>query len=73
MATRLGIKLVAEGVETGEQVEILQGLGSPRMQGYRFAKPRPPEDVAQHLAERSGALAHVMRDAEMVLMGAAGN
>lgn len=53
MANRLGIQLVAEGVETDAQIEMLQSLGSPRMQGYRFAKPRPAADIEEHLAHRS--------------------
>ncbi len=54
MAARLGIKLVAEGVETEEQIEMLAALGAPRLQGYRFAKPRPAADIERHLAVRSG-------------------
>jgi diguanylate cyclase (GGDEF)-like protein/PAS domain S-box-containing protein len=49
LATRLGIKLVAEGVETDEQIAVLASLGSPRLQGYRFAKPRPAADIATQL------------------------
>ena len=80
MASRLGIKLVAEGVETDEQIEMLTSLGSPRLQGYRFAKPRPVADIEHHLAQRSGTLRTVVRDAESLLsnhdrntVGAAGN
>lgn len=53
MAARLDIKLIAEGVETDEQMAMLAQLGSPRLQGYRFAKPRPASHIDQHLAERS--------------------
>ena len=35
----LGIEVVAEGVETREQVEVLLGLGCERAQGYFFARP----------------------------------
>ncbi len=49
MARRLGIGLVAEGVETDEQIHMLATLGAPRMQGYRFAKPRPADDIARQL------------------------
>lgn len=34
-------EVVAEGVETEEQVEILRGLGCRLIQGYFFAKPMP--------------------------------
>ena len=67
MATRLGIKLVAEGVETDEQIEMLTSLGSPRLQGYRFAKPRPVADIEHHLSQRSGMLESIVRDAESLL------
>ena len=53
MATRLGIGLVAEGVETDEQLDVLRSLGSPRLQGYRFAKPRPADDIERQLELRS--------------------
>jgi diguanylate cyclase (GGDEF)-like protein/PAS domain S-box-containing protein len=60
MANRLGIALVAEGVETDEQISVLSTLGAPRMQGYRFAKPRPASDIefqlAHMAASRSGDL-----------------
>lgn len=52
MANSLGIKLVAEGVETDDQIEALMALGAPRLQGYRFAKPRPAAEITAELAER---------------------
>ena len=39
MANRLGIKLIAEGVETIEQAQMLKELGCTEMQGYYFYKP----------------------------------
>ncbi len=35
----LGYEIVAEGVETEEQLELLLGLGVDRMQGYHIARP----------------------------------
>src|SRR5260370_34946018 len=35
----LGIDVVAEGVETPEQAELLRRLGCERAQGYFFARP----------------------------------
>lgn len=67
LATRLGIKLVAEGVETDEQIETLASLGSPRLQGYRFAKPCPARDIEHHLAARAGLVAGSVREAESAL------
>jgi diguanylate cyclase (GGDEF)-like protein len=39
LAQALGLKLVAEGVETQEQFEILRSLGCHELQGFYFAKP----------------------------------
>ena len=39
-----GIKAVAEGVETLEQVQMLNKLGVDFLQGFYFSKPLPVED-----------------------------
>jgi diguanylate cyclase (GGDEF)-like protein len=39
LAQALGLKVVAEGVETEQQQEILRELGCNELQGYLFAKP----------------------------------
>jgi EAL domain-containing protein (putative c-di-GMP-specific phosphodiesterase class I) len=39
LAHNLGIDVIAEGVETAEQVTQLQALGCSRGQGFFFAKP----------------------------------
>ena len=43
----LGIKVVAEGVETMEQAFILRSLGCDILQGYAFARPMPAEPAHQ--------------------------
>lgn len=43
MAQALSLKVVAEGVETKEQVDYLVGHGCNVIQGYYFSKPLPPE------------------------------
>lgn len=41
LATDLGLRTVAEGVETAEQVRRLAARGCPLGQGYRFRRPTP--------------------------------
>ena len=44
MAKWLRMPVIAEGVETSEQVAFLQSIGCEFVQGYYFAKPMPPEE-----------------------------
>lgn len=44
MAKALHIELVAEGVETAEQVEVVKEIGCSVVQGFFFSRPMPPED-----------------------------
>jgi EAL domain-containing protein (putative c-di-GMP-specific phosphodiesterase class I) len=49
LARVLGMSVVAEGIETHAQYQLLQQLGCRYGQGYLFAKPMPAEEVAQLL------------------------
>ncbi len=44
MADKLELGLLAEGVETEEQIELLKSIGCDQVQGYYYAKPMPEED-----------------------------
>ena len=47
MAHRLNLQVVAEGVETAQQLEFLAGHDCEFAQGYYFAKPLPIEEMEQ--------------------------
>ncbi len=47
----LGIKLIAEGVETLEQLDILKELRCNEVQGYLFSKPLPLNDFENKYLE----------------------
>ena len=51
MAKDIGMKTLAEGVETEEQLEFLKEIGCGHIQGYYYGKPEPIEDVFRHLDE----------------------
>ncbi len=46
-ARMLGFEIVAEGVETEDQIRLLVQMGCNHLQGYRIAKPQPPEAIRQ--------------------------
>jgi len=56
MAEALKLEVIAEGVETREQVQLLQRLGCHLMQGYFFSRPLPAAKTTALLMEtaRSG-------------------
>lgn len=55
LAHHLGLRVVAEGVETAEQRAELTALGCTGAQGFFFYPPMPPERVTEILHEMSTA------------------
>ena len=49
MAHEIGIKTVAEGVETEEQISFLRQSGCDYIQGYYYSKPLPEEEFVEFL------------------------
>ena len=49
MAHTLGLNVVAEGVETAEQLRTLRELGCDEAQGYLLGRPIPAAETARLL------------------------
>jgi EAL domain-containing protein (putative c-di-GMP-specific phosphodiesterase class I) len=56
LARSLGLRVIAEGVETVMQMNVLLGLGCDLMQGYLFARPMPAEELATWWQERADGI-----------------
>ena len=52
MAHEFGADVIAEGVETEQQVSFLSDAGCDMIQGFYFGKPKPVESVFKHLEEK---------------------
>ena len=64
LAQNLGMDLVAEGVETPDQVEMLKSLGCEYGQGYFFAKPLDYQRAEQYICETYSPLPIALDDLE---------
>ena len=49
IAHNLGMQVVAEGVETNQQLSFLSGLRCEQLQGYLYSKPLPENDFQKYL------------------------
>ncbi len=49
LAHALELKIVAEGVETVEQLNLIRAMGCDELQGYIFSRPLPDSDINQLL------------------------
>jgi EAL domain-containing protein (putative c-di-GMP-specific phosphodiesterase class I) len=54
LARRLGVEVVAEGIEDGVQLARLREAGCAYGQGFHFAVPMPPAELATFLADHAG-------------------
>ncbi|MFG6487363.1 putative bifunctional diguanylate cyclase/phosphodiesterase [Roseateles sp. BYS78W] len=51
LARALGLRVIAEGVETLRQMEVLHRLGCSLMQGFLFSKALPPDELERWIAQ----------------------
>jgi diguanylate cyclase (GGDEF)-like protein len=56
MAKSLDLRVIAEGVETEEQMSLLHAYGCHIMQGYYFSKPIPAADFSRFRLEYGGQM-----------------
>ncbi|MFC7301810.1 putative bifunctional diguanylate cyclase/phosphodiesterase [Cognatiluteimonas weifangensis] len=66
IARNFDLRVIAEGVETREQAELLHGLGCQEAQGYLYSPALPPREFARWLAAR-------LRSASLQQMSVAGH
>ena len=59
MAHTLNLKVVAEGVENPEQLELMRQLGCDYIQGYLLSKPLPLGALARFLADADASTAPI--------------
>ena len=52
MAKKIGIRTLAEGVETEEQLEFLREIGCEKLQGYYIGRPGPYHESIAHCKEQ---------------------
>ena len=55
LGQKLNLRVIAEGVETDEQVAFLRENNCDEMQGYHFSRPIPPQEIAKMLGDAQGA------------------
>jgi diguanylate cyclase (GGDEF)-like protein/PAS domain S-box-containing protein len=60
LAKSLGLKTVAEGVETAEQLEILRELGCGTIQGYLIGRPATALDISTWLVDKRPKLPNAL-------------
>lgn len=53
LAHKMGLRTVAEGVETAEQLQYLKAQGCDECQGYFFAKPCPAPEFENYLRNQA--------------------
>ena len=63
MGQTLNLKVIAEGVETESQLEILRSSGCDYIQGWYYCRAMPADELAAHLRDR-----HLVSQRQMELI-----
>lgn len=53
LAQSLHLKVIAEGVETSEQLQFLKGIGCDEMQGFYFSRAIPADDMTKLILQNA--------------------
>jgi EAL domain-containing protein (putative c-di-GMP-specific phosphodiesterase class I) len=56
LSKSLGLRVVAEGVETAWELDLLTRHGAYEVQGYYFARPMPPEELMREMLDQGRVL-----------------
>lgn len=54
LGRRLGLRVIAEGIETGAQLELVRKSGCHEVQGYLLGRPMDADEFVAHLAAQPG-------------------
>lgn len=60
LSHELNLKVVAEGTETKEVIELLKELGCDEIQGYYISRPLPKNDFVELVAKINGNVNHIL-------------
>lgn len=60
LSHQLGLRVVAEGIETEAQADALRHLGCDIGQGYFFCRPAPMREIIEWMADRHTAMGSMM-------------
>jgi EAL domain-containing protein (putative c-di-GMP-specific phosphodiesterase class I) len=55
MGHQLGLKIIAEGIETVEQLDHLKRLSCDQVQGYFITRPLPADELGERFLRVDGA------------------
>jgi diguanylate cyclase (GGDEF)-like protein/PAS domain S-box-containing protein len=55
LSKNLGLRVIAEGVETEEQLDFLRSAGCEEIQGYYYSRPLPEDRFVEFLQRQNGA------------------